>query len=589
MNKRLNFWLLSICALFTICCALIGWKLYSNNWPIVIAFYAVFLWILYNLKRSIDLLLKKQHISSHQTSERLINEARDREVYEEAMLRNENKFRNFVSNSPDGIVLIDEVGIVNEWNQALSEITGIPREKALGAYCWDLSASLFPPSVTEHQLHPCNPKEQNNSSEIIREAEIITNDKQSRVLQIKNFTIPGSKGLRLASIIRDVTAIKEKDSSIREKAERLRTIFENTHQSFILLDTKSRIVDFNANANTMATDIFGAHLTPGAPILDFLSAKNRAEMAEWIYVVKCGENVQAEINIHTADEQDNWFEFHLTPVYNDDMQLIGIFINFFDIQLRKKSEEEIRIALKLEQELSRLKSQFVSSVSHEFRTPLASISSNVQLLHHSSAKWDEIRRENTFNRIYASIEHMTSLIENASLLGKGQSGMHKFEPVSSDVIKLCMQVIEETESNFVQKGRVKFTTQLTEMEALLDINLTKHILINLLNNALKYSDVKTIVNFELEHKNSNMLLFTIEDHGIGIDGESMKNIFEPFIRGNNVGSIAGTGLGMAIVKQCVDIHNGTIKVESSLGKGTKVRVKLPYQIAVNKKNGKAEK
>ncbi|NES92683.1 sensor histidine kinase KdpD, partial [Okeania sp. SIO2B9] len=111
---------------------------------------------------------------------------------------------------------------------------------------------------------------------------------------------------------------------------------------------------------------------------------------------------------------------------------------------------------------------------------------------------------------------------------------------------------------------------------LIDEKLIRHILNNLLSNAIKYSPTGGKVNFQLT-LNDREAIFLIKDEGIGIPVENQKKLFDSFYRASNVGKIAGTGLGLSIVKQCVDLHNGTIDFASEIGKGTTFRVEIPLQ------------
>jgi len=108
----------------------------------------------------------------------------------------------------------------------------------------------------------------------------------------------------------------------------------------------------------------------------------------------------------------------------------------------------------------------------------------------------------------------------------------------------------------------------------MDEKLLQHILTNLLSNAVKYSPQGGTINFEL-FCNPNEVIFRIQDHGLGIPSHEQTNLFNPFERGSNVGQISGTGLGLAIVKNCVDLHGGTILVESEVGVGTTFTITFP--------------
>jgi PAS domain S-box-containing protein len=520
-----------------------------------------------------------------ETYQKLNSEIEETKRFKEALFRTETKFRNLVNNSPDGILLTDETGVVIEWNNGMTSITGIDRFDALGNYYWDMRAKTIPEEFRDDKFELYNYTffkdllEHGNSDVLdvnsLSETTIVAVNGIQRVLQVKNFTIPSATGFKIASITRDVTSEYYKDNAIRENAELLRAIFENTLQAFILLDINGYVLDFNKITQIRALDIFNRTISKGDLIFDFL-AQAEGKSLEKLFQTALTENVKVEMNLQFPGKPDHWFEFYLIALRNDENELIGVFANIFDIHDRKMAEQETLTALVKEKELNRLKSHFVSAVSHEFRTPLASIYSNVQLLHRYFSKWEEAKREQTFLRIYDSVKHMTALLQDVSLVGKGQSGMQKFDPVNAEVVQLCRLVIDETQVALEYRDRVVFSSEISELEAIIDKNITKHILVNILNNALKYSPEDEKVIFVLRHKAPNLLVFEITDKGIGMGEKDLKNIFEPFYRAHNVGNVSGTGLGMAIVKQCVDVHNGKISIESEPGHGTRVTVQLPY-------------
>ena len=115
-------------------------------------------------------------------------------------------------------------------------------------------------------------------------------------------------------------------------------------------------------------------------------------------------------------------------------------------------------------------------------------------------------------------------------------------------------------------------------EAYLDERLLRHILTNLLTNAVKYSHESAAVQFTVSRLGTKVQ-FEVVDHGIGILEDDQKWLFNAFQRGRNVGTIPGTGLGLVIVKRCVELHRGTIRIQSSAGEGTRVRVEVPVALA----------
>jgi signal transduction histidine kinase len=246
-----------------------------------------------------------------------------------------------------------------------------------------------------------------------------------------------------------------------------------------------------------------------------------------------------------------------------------------DITERKRVETDILNALEKEKELNELKSRFVTMASHEFRTPLATIFSSSELLEYYSHKWSEEKKIKHQQRIQSSVKHMTSLLDDVLLIGKADAGKLEFQPKPIDIIQFCRDLVEEVQVT-TTSHTINFCIQeqLSQLEGLIDDKLLRHIIINLLTNAVKYSPEGREVIFDLKCDRTSAI-FAIQDRGIGISVEDQQKLFESFHRGQNVSNIPGTGLGLAIVKKSVDLHGGTITVQSQLEVGTKFTVVLP--------------
>lgn len=241
---------------------------------------------------------------------------------------------------------------------------------------------------------------------------------------------------------------------------------------------------------------------------------------------------------------------------------------------------ELQAALEKEKELSQLKSRFITMASHEFRTPLAIISSSSGILQKFSDRLSAERKEQHLQTIQNTIKHITQMLDDVLMINRAEAEKIELHLETSDIIAFCRHLKEEIETTSNQHT-INFYVDLGEeiMENYLiiqfDEKILRQILTNLLTNAIKYSPSHNLVNFSLT-KNNNQILFKISDRGIGIPEADQANLFEPFNRASNVGTIAGTGLGLAIVKKCVDLHQGKINVESRAGEGTTFTVSLPF-------------
>lgn len=246
-----------------------------------------------------------------------------------------------------------------------------------------------------------------------------------------------------------------------------------------------------------------------------------------------------------------------------------------DISDRKKAEEEIRNALAREKELGELKSRFISMTSHEFRTPLAVISSSAGIMKTFNSKLTDEKRLTHLNTIETYVKHTTRLLDDILLLNRAEAGKMSFNPQPLNVVNYCQNLTQEMQIG-TEDRVITFTHSCPpETEAELDLKLLQQIMINLLSNAIKYSPDGGEVKFDLSAA-EDKLIFQVEDRGIGIPEEDQKHLFESFHRATNVETIQGTGLGLVIVKKCVELHGGEISFTSQLGRGTTFSVTIPF-------------
>lgn len=245
-------------------------------------------------------------------------------------------------------------------------------------------------------------------------------------------------------------------------------------------------------------------------------------------------------------------------------------------QQLRNSERSVISALEQEQELSLLKSSFISMASHEFRTPMTTIRTSVELLQKFDRKLTDQKRDDYFERIKAAISQIIHLLDEILLLGSGEAGGLRYQPEPLDLEKFCADLTENLRFSHSQHCTITAEYEGDCSNAVMDAALLWHILTNLLSNAIKYSPSGGNIRFSLLCQ-SGTAIFRVQDHGLGIPLKDQSHLFETFYRCSNVGKIQGTGLGLAIVKKCVDLHQGDIQVNSELEKGTMFTVTLPIQ------------
>ncbi len=359
-------------------------------------------------------------------------------------------------------------------------------------------------------------------------------------------------------------------------------------ESIIALDIQSSLVNAGYNVVAIATCADEAlDLTAQfSPDLVLMDIRLRGETDG----VEAAEKIRREFDLPvvylTAHADENTlkrakltepFGYILKPF--EDRELITT----IEIALsRYHAEITIQLALAKEKELNRIKSRLVSVVSHEFRNPLNAIAFSSELLERYDTELSPERKQGYLKRIQLSVKRMTHLLDDVLTIGETESGNLPFNPQPVDLLQLCKDLIEELQLgrasphcpiHFIHKN-TDFLGSESSYFPFLDEKLLRYILVNLLTNAVKYSPQGKGIDFSLtcDHE---AVVFKIQDYGIGIPTADQSRLFDSFYRASNVKTIPGTGLGLSIVKQCVDLHRGTIALVSEVEKGTSFTVTLP--------------
>lgn len=240
---------------------------------------------------------------------------------------------------------------------------------------------------------------------------------------------------------------------------------------------------------------------------------------------------------------------------------------------RHQAEQSMQQALLREKELHDLKSRFVTVVSHEFRNPLSVIQFALELLEQPDEALPFEKRQLYVRRAKDSVHHMRELLEDVLITGESEAGKLTYNPTPIDLSYFCRGLVDELQMDRATPPIcLTMTSTLEPLKLyLFDSKLLRHILLNLLSNALKYSQDHGEISFDVMCE-PTLVTFRIQDQGIGIPTADQAQIFSPFHRSLNAQKYPGTGLGLSIVKQCVDVHQGTIAIESQEGIGTTVTV-----------------
>ncbi|HZW38122.1 MAG TPA: PAS domain S-box protein [Ignavibacteriaceae bacterium] len=277
-----------------------------------------------------------------------------------------------------------------------------------------------------------------------------------------------------------------------------------------------------------------------------------------------------------AQKEIDIYRNHLEELVRTRTEKLAITNSKLELEIEKGKQVEMLLkeSLEKEKELNILKTRFISTTSHEFRTPLSSILSSMQLVQRYRKKWNDEELDIHFERIKKSVQHLTKLLDDILIISRSESGIISLNPEDFDLRKLCSNVYEEVKHLATINHKFTFIYECERDNYKLDKKLMQFILENLLSNAFKYSPNGGNVHFSVTGNVSDIQI-TISDEGIGIPSDDKKHLFEPFHRSKNTGDIPGTGLGLSIVHRAVEMHKGKIEYITKLNKGTKFIVNIP--------------
>lgn len=241
----------------------------------------------------------------------------------------------------------------------------------------------------------------------------------------------------------------------------------------------------------------------------------------------------------------------------------------------ESAKEHVNALFIKEKELNQLKTRFVSMASHEFRTPLSSIQLSATLIDKYTPKHDTENIEKHTGKIKNAVGNLTTILNDFLSLEKLEAGKVEVSPSWFNIVTFAEEIVEEMQLISKQDQHIIYEHQGVSAQVYLDMNLLKNSIINLISNAVKYSGENTMIQFNSILKDDELII-EIKDNGIGIPETDQHNLFEPFFRAHNTGSIPGTGLGLNIVKRYASLMNGTVSCESAQNVGTTFLLKFPF-------------
>ena len=309
--------------------------------------------------------------------------------------------------------------------------------------------------------------------------------------------------------------------------------------------------------------------------LDYLRSAKESYISVYEYVSDDGI-VYYQIKVAFVQKQDG----HRVAVVSTK--------NIDKIIKKEKQQEEILNKALIEAKVaSKAKTDFLFNMSHDIRTPMNAIIGFTNLLEEHLD--DKETLLNYIDKIKTSNEFLLSLINNVLEMAKIENGKEHLDESSTNMVDFYHAICTLFNTQMGEKGVIfRHSLKIRHRNVMIDVTKMREILLNILSNALKYtptgnSVTMTVMELPSEREGYAIYQTVIEDTGIGMSEEFLSHIFEYFSRERTTteSGVSGTGLGTAIVKKLVDLMHGTIEVESKLGEGTKITLKMNHQITGN--------
>lgn len=463
----------------------------------------------------------------------------------------QRRLSTIVQNNADGILVIDRKGMIRFANRAAEGIFGRTAAKLLG---YPFGAPVVGGESAEIEIpHPQNGKT------IIAEI---------RVTQTRWARQP----VYLTSL-RDITSRKQIEESLRHSETLKSAILESALDCIITIDQEGKIIEFNPAAEKTfgytRAQALGQKVVEliGHPAMHQEYSKTLADYISLESGLLLGERIEAIAT--NANGNEIPIELAITPVPLEKSKVFAIFLR--DITERKRTKQA-------EKELMQMKDDLIANVSHQLRTPLSSIKGFLELLLKGKVN-DPAIQEEFLTRAMEDAEHLLSLVNYLLNISRLEADQLQMETESIDLNSLIPAVLQRLKGLAAKKEiPLSFEPLSQPLMIEADPHWLQQVLINLVGNAIKFSEVYHPVKVTVQKENGHMMVKVI-DQGPGIPEESIPKLFNKFYQAESAMKRAGkgTGMGLYLSKEIVEAHGGQIGIKSKLGEGSIFYFTLPVQ------------
>jgi len=380
----------------------------------------------------------------------------------------------------------------------------------------------------------------------------------------------------------NITERKQIMAALSQSEARLRSLLE-MQTAFVV---RSDLNGIRTYANPAFANRYQWHTDDlvGHPMLSTVIPIDHQKAFEAVQacLAEPGKPIQVVLRKTTPDESMFWTLWEFVAVVGSDKTVNEIQCIGFDITEQTEAEqlrieqERLRASLKKEREFNVLTQKVVSALAHDVRIPLAVIASSKNMLDRYFERLDEGNRREKLATIGKQLHYVIEMLDDVVMTVKGSLNHQVFKPTAINLATLCQISVQEIQQTSGDKHQMRFVTDHLIQTVLVDETLVNRMLLNLLSNAVKFSPEASEIRLELSRR-EDWIVLRVVDHGMGIAEANLPHIFEAFYRTNSAQFIRGTGLGLNIVKDCVERHHGVIMVVSKVGQGTTFTIELPLQ------------
>jgi PAS domain S-box-containing protein len=504
----------------------------------------------------------------------------ERKKMELELKKSENRFKAIFNSSFHFAGLLNPEGHVLEVNQTALAAAGIQIKDVVGKPFWDTYWWKICPS-TQQKLRK-SIQDAARGKKIHYEVDVWGKNQTPISIDFSITPIMDDEG-KVVSLLpegHDITEIKRIRAALVESEQRFRDIAENVDEFFwIRHNDKPQFIYMNPTYERVTGQSVQNLYNDATSLLEFVVEEDREEVSR-LFAINLSEDTNIEFRIITKEKKVRWLLgriFNISDSKGGIRNKIGV---ASDITLQKEKELVLMQSLEKEKELNLLKSKFVSFVSHEFRIPLTTIKSSVELIEYYLFNKKENILSNAFTpkirhhleTINKKVSAFNDLLSSTLTLNQLEIGKVAFNPLPIDLTALVKATITEFFEDRTDSRTITMDVKGQASLVSVDVKLMEQVLVNLISNAFKYSEDNPALRIIYT---PNQVRLEIQDRGIGIPQEEIPNLFSTFFRASNVGKISGTGLGLQITKQLVEMHNGQISVSTLENAGTTISVILP--------------